>query len=62
MPRRTTEAAGAEGVVVAAVAARTAAARAGLRPGDRILANPHTLPSTGLTRSTADNTRATTRG
>src|SRR6185369_11881663 len=38
MPRRTTEAAGAEGVVVAAVAPRTAAARAGLRPGDRIVA------------------------
>ena len=36
MPRRTATAA--EGVVVAAVTPRTAAARAGLRPGDRILA------------------------
>jgi putative radical SAM enzyme (TIGR03279 family) len=36
VPRRT--AATAEGVVVAAVAPRTAAARAGLRPGDRIVA------------------------
>ena len=38
MPRRIKEGAGTEGVVVAAVAPRTAAARAGLRPGDRILA------------------------
>ena len=40
MPRRTSEAAGSrpEGVVVAAVTPRGAGARAGLRPGDRILA------------------------